>query len=121
MLAVLALTPYACHEIYFEDDNELVPARIAPAECSVDADCTLMPAAITCCGECEPVPPLEAVPRTFLDALLLENESACAPTTRLCEPPACASVPAGCAARAVCRAGRCTVVESGCGVRVGNR
>jgi hypothetical protein len=55
-----------------------------------------------------------------LDALLLENEFACAPATRLCDPPPCAELPDGCEARAVCRAGRCAVVESGCGVRVGD-
>ena len=117
-LAALALAPYACHELYFAENDEMVPGRVEPADCLADDDCTLLPAAITCCGECEPVPPFEAVSRSTVDALLLDNETDCALRTQLCDPPACASVPEGCAGRAVCRSGRCTVVESGCGVRI---
>jgi hypothetical protein len=113
------MVPPACHELYFSDDDEVVSARVEPAECAVDADCTLMPAAITCCGECGPVPPFESVTRQELDALLLENETACATRAGLCEPPACAALPEGCAARAICRTGRCVTVELGCGVRDG--
>lgn len=117
-LAALVMAPYACHELYLADDGEVVTARVMQMECAVDEDCTLLPAALTCCGECEPVPPFEAAPRAALDALLIENETTCAARSGLCDPPACAALPEGCAARAVCRAGACTVLESGCDRRI---
>ena len=83
-------------------------------ECAVDDDCTLMPSRMTCCGECKPVPPFEPVPRTAVDSRLLELETACATTIRLCEPPVCEDVPPGCTAYAICLDGRCRVIATGC-------
>jgi hypothetical protein len=85
----------------------------ATAECRTDDDCTLMPAAITCCGECEPVPPFEPVPRTAVDSVLLELETRCAERPGPCDPPVCEKSPPGCQADAICHAGRCLVVQSG--------
>jgi hypothetical protein len=87
-------------------------------ECQVDDDCTLMPSAMTCCGECDPAPPFEAVPRTAVDSRLLELETDCAESTRLCEPPICEVVPPSCIASAICLDGRCRVIAFGCDVRI---
>lgn len=87
-------------------------------ECEVDDDCGLMPSVMSCCGECDPAPPFEAVVRTAIDARLIELETYCAERTIECEPPSCEVVPAGCTARAVCVHGTCRVNESGCTVRV---
>jgi len=92
-----------------------------PDECTKDDDCTLMPSRLTCCGECEPAPPFEAIPREDLDSLLLELETDCAPQTRLCEPPVCEVVPPGCMARARCVDGSCEVEATGCDRRVSSR
>jgi hypothetical protein len=83
-------------------------------ECDVDGDCTLMPSRMTCCGECEPVPPFEPVPRIAVDSQLLQLETACAAMIRPCEPPVCELVPPGCTAYAICLDGRCRVIASGC-------
>jgi hypothetical protein len=80
-------------------------------ECAVDADCVVMPAAFSCCGECEPSPPFEASPRSELADL----RRTCFRSEHLCEPPVCPSKPAGCEARAVCRSGACIAIPSdGC-------
>jgi hypothetical protein len=92
-----------------------------PGECVVDDDCGLMPSQMTCCGECPPAPPFEAVPRTAIDSRLLELETDCAPQTRLCIPPVCEPVPAGCDAQAICIDHRCRLVETGCGPLVSMR
>jgi hypothetical protein len=85
-------------------------------ECVVDDDCGLVPATLNCCGECPPAPPFEAVPRSELDAMLIELETTCAERSIGCASvPACEPVPAGCHASAACTAGRCVVVEDGCG------
>jgi hypothetical protein len=81
-------------------------------ECRVDDDCMLLPSAMTCCGECDPVPPFEAVPRTAVDALLIELETRCAEKPGPCEPPACESSPRGCSAHAACIGEHCTVVQN---------
>lgn len=87
----------------------------AANRCAVDDDCGLMPSVLTCCGECPPAPPFEAVPRTAIDAALLELETTCSARTLACvETPACDSVPVGCEARAVCDHGRCRLIEEGC-------
>lgn len=90
----------------------------APPECARDTECALVPAAFTCCGECEPAPPFEAVSTELLDEVRGEWADRCAPATRACEPPACASVPEACAARAICDRGACRVaVTSACAAR----
>jgi hypothetical protein len=71
-----------------------------------------MPAAITCCGECDPVPPFEAVPHTAVDAVLIELETRCAEKLAPCEPPVCESLPRGCEAYAACVGGQCIVLQS---------
>ncbi|MGE0395321.1 MAG: hypothetical protein AB7T06_01240 [Kofleriaceae bacterium] len=92
---------------------------VREAECETDDDCGLMPSRLTCCGECEPAPPFEAVPRSQIDALLIELDTQCAPRTRLCEPPVCEEVPFECEARAACIAGVCrAIASSACSVRV---
>jgi hypothetical protein len=93
----------------------------AALECVTDDDCGLMPSEITCCGECEPVPPFEAVPRTAIDARLLELETYCAERTIECVPPSCAAAPPGCTARATCDRGTCRAITSGCERRVAER
>lgn len=123
MTGLFALTvgTQACTEMFFgsEDDDEFLPARVPvlPPECEADRDCVLMPAKVTCCGECEPVPPFEAATRATLDWLRADTAAHCAPE-RLCDSPPCAEAPVGCEARAVCRNGRCVVHETGCGLRV---
>lgn len=98
-------------------DSTSDPVRIEYVrECELDEDCGLVPLAITCCGECDPAPPFRAAPRTEIDAVLLDLETECSQSARGCEPPACSALPANCTARAVCRAGMCTVEQSdGCG------
>jgi len=95
------------------------PSYVAPPpgeadDCVTDDDCTLLPPIISCCGECDPVPPFEAVPRSTVDALLLELDTQCAQRTGLCTPPVCESAPPGCFARATCAAGHCHVVDGDC-------
>jgi len=108
-LVVAAAAFVACHELYFSDDDLRNPSNMAKAgdTCATDADCALVPARITCCGECEPVAPFEAMTRTLLEALRRDVEASCAPATRLCDPPSCATLPPGCEVRAVCVAGQC--------------
>jgi hypothetical protein len=114
-LVVLAATRLGCLELYSIDDDGYIPARPAPAECRRDADCTLVPASLTCCGQCEPVPPFEAVTTRRLEAMRSEMEAECAPPTRLCDPPICSPLAAGCQAHAVCLDGTCRVEASkGC-------
>jgi hypothetical protein len=113
-----------------EVSGDLATPRSGDA-CEIDDDCGLVPGALTCCGECPPAPPFQAVPRTQLDAMLLELELACAQPTIVGDeqtegsgaiaclaPPACEPVPAGCVARAACRDGRCVVIARGCAPRV---
>jgi len=88
---------------------ELAPAAI---ECRVDDDCTLMPAVMTCCEECDPVPPFEVVPRTAVDAVLIELETRCAAKPPICEPRSCEVPPPGCQATAICVQGRCSLVQT---------
>jgi hypothetical protein len=99
----------SCTELYYVEEYRRLPAATARPECTQDADCALMPSVITCCGDCEPAPPFEAVPVGSLEARLRETADACFPTTRLCDPPSCPIVPEGCQARAVCAAGSCSV------------
>jgi hypothetical protein len=94
--------------------TEVLQPAASVAECVVDDDCGLMPPRMTCCGECDPVPPFEAVPRTAIDAVLIDLETACAQSSSLCEPPECAVLTPGCVARAICLHGTCRVIESGC-------
>ena len=81
-------------------------------ECRVADDCTLMPSAITCCGECDPVPPFQAVPHTDVDAWLIEVETRCAGKPPACDPPSCEAAPPGCEAHAACVSGHCMVVAN---------
>lgn len=102
---------YSCHDLYVVEDGIQTHVDHA-SECIEDEDCVLLPSALTCCGECDPAPPFEALPRAQLEdrrAALVEE---CAPATRLCEPPACPAVPQACRARATCRAGICQAVAS---------
>lgn len=93
--------------------------RLTPnAECLVDDDCGLAPAFVSCCVECPPAPPFEAMTRTELDALWWDLESRCAESSSACVPVSCPVVPRGCVARAVCDSGRCRVIETGCEPRV---
>lgn len=105
---------YACDRVTSssspEPDRQAL--RDSTIECRVDDDCTLMPAAITCCGECDPVPPFEAVPHTAVDAVLIELETRCAEKLAPCEPPVCESLPRGCEAYAACVGGQCIVLQS---------
>jgi hypothetical protein len=103
---VLALLRISCIELSYVD-NAHVPAGPAPAECRHDVDCALMPALLTCCGECEAVAPFEAVTKRRLQTLRSETDARCAPPTRLCDPPSCSQLPAGCEARAICIEGSC--------------
>lgn len=81
----------------------------------VDDDCGLLPSQLNCCGECDPVPPFDAVPRESIDALLLELETRCAETPIGCVAPVCEPMPPGCSARAICVEHRCEVEMMGCG------
>jgi hypothetical protein len=92
------------------DDQRIEPANPAARECQTDADCVLLPALVTCCGECDPEPPFEAIPRSTLEQLRSDTDEQCAPRTRLCEPPQCFS--ADRRARAECRNGTCRAVTS---------
>jgi hypothetical protein len=89
------------------------PADLA---CTGDRDCVLLPY-VTCCGECPPAPPFEAGSIHDLDAILIESEQICAERRVSCLDVtlACDVVPRGCEARPACVAGRCVVVEVGCG------
>jgi hypothetical protein len=89
------------------------PPSIDDPDCVRDQDCELLPY-VTCCGECAPAPPFEAVTRQQLDAVFIELESRCAIDRRECTPPVCERVPRGCYARAGCVAGRCVVESEGC-------
>jgi hypothetical protein len=101
-------------------DRCLTDANIEPprtiderAECIVDDDCVLVPERMTCCGECDAVPPLEAAPWVMVDKIRRDTvDDSCAPRDRLCDPPICPSAPAGCEAHPVCRAGQCAVVAN---------
>lgn len=109
----LSVMTYACYELQTEERlRSPVHSVLAGDECVTDDDCALMPAAITCCGECPPVPPFEAVTRASLADYRRVVADACAPETRLCDPPSCAGLAAGCDARAICRDGRCQAAAS---------
>ena len=88
-----------------------VPAEL---QCARDEDCVLLPNALTCCIECPPAPPFEAAASWVLDGMLIENETVCAEPRHLCPQIACEPLPAGCAARAACVAGRCVALAEGC-------
>ncbi len=79
-----------------------------------DDDCVLLPADLTCCIECPPVPPYEAAPSWVLDGMLIENETECAERTSICPEIPCAQQVEGCTARAACRHGRCVAIATGC-------
>lgn len=97
-------------DLCLTDANVDPPRKIAePAECVVDDDCVLVPELMTCCGECDAVPPLEAAPWAMVDEIRRDAEESCAPRDRLCEPPICPSAPADCEAHPICRAGQCAV------------
>lgn len=112
---------YACERVAPSDSSGPVSGSVidertresAQVDCRIDDDCTLMPYAMTCCGECAPAPPFTAVPRTTIDALLLELETRCAEKPGPCDAPVCAVAPPGCEAYATCIGGRCTYVQSG--------
>ena len=105
---------HACDRLPSSSGSASQLSREPPTiECRIDDDCTLLPPAMTCCGECDPVPPFEAVPRTAVDALLLELETRCAEKPGPCQPPACESSPPGCEAYSTCVGGHCMVVQSG--------
>jgi hypothetical protein len=82
-------------------------------DCEQDRDCTLLPE-LTCCGECPPVPPFEAIAVTSLDAVLIELENKCARLRIECEAPKCPPWPPGCYARGACEQGQCVVEQEGC-------
>ncbi len=116
-LAVLTggTASYACYEMYVEEDtNETVKLHEGASECTVDADCVLMPAQMTCCGDCEAVPPFRAVPRATYEDAALDLEAECQPRNRVCEPPSCQDAAEGCEARPVCVRGTCHVEATGC-------
>lgn len=112
LLVILGMLNFSCFDLMFPDDEgmTLVHVRVpaGPQDCAADADCVLIPARVTCCGECEPVPPFEAAPLQ----ILVDLRSACVPQERLCDPPVCTAPPAGCEARAACREGRCEVIAN---------
>lgn len=107
MLLLPALATYSCERV---DE--------ATVECTHDDDCGLAPAFVSCCVECAPAPPFEAVTRDELDALWLDLEARCAESSSACVPVTCPIVAPGCVARAVCDHGRCRVVEAGCEHRI---
>lgn len=105
------LAQFSCYELMFLDDDvgptNVVAPRV-PVECVVDSDCALMPALVTCCGECDPVPPFRAIPRLMLDEL----RGQCEPPERVCDAPVCSPSPPGCIAHATCGANTCGVVAN---------
>jgi hypothetical protein len=82
-------------------------------ECATDEDCVLLPV-LSCCGECPPAAPFEALTRAELDAELIVEEEHCAREDHDCAEHACEPLPAGCRPRAACVATRCEVVAPGC-------
>jgi hypothetical protein len=122
-LAIASLVSlHACERITSTfERSEPVSASSIGVECMVDDDCGLMPPLMTCCGECDPSPPFEAVPRTAIDARLIDLENYCAERGQACDPPICEIAPPGCVARAICVRGTCQVVESGCAVLVADQ
>jgi hypothetical protein len=69
---------------------------------------------LSCCGECPPAAPFEAVTRAELDAALIEDEQRCAIEDHDCTRHACEPRPAGCAPRAACVDTRCAALAPGC-------
>jgi hypothetical protein len=108
----LVVANHACYELLFlSDAPREKPQLFVPVvsgECALDSDCVLMPAVFTCCGECEPAPPFSATPRSELADL----RELCSSRERVCDPPICSPMPAGCEARAACRKGECVVVAN---------
>lgn len=107
-----ALTHLSCAELYYVDEYTRVPATPAREQCTRDDDCVLVPSLITCCGECQPAPPFEAVPLGRLASRRTAASEMCLPSTRGCEPPVCPAVIQGCEVRAICAAGSCAVEAS---------
>ena len=111
---VPALLVFAACEHFPFDWKAAEPAPASEAaQCVRDDDCELLPSALTCCIECPPAPPFEAVPDWVIGGLLIENETKCA-EPKLCPEVTCDPVPLGCEARAACERGRCVVVANGC-------
>ena len=108
----LGLANHACYELILLAEEPTEPkAFVVPTvfdECAIDEDCGLMPSLVTCCGECEPTPPFEPVPRSELAVL----RGDCFPRERICDPPVCTPKLLGCEARAICKSGMCTVVAN---------
>jgi hypothetical protein len=113
-LGVVLLGTLACERLEALSQALVAVQAGAPNVCRTNDDCTLLPSRMTCCGECAPAPPFEAVTRQEMDALLIELETTCAQSTRLCTPPVCEPPLRGCSAQARCSVGRCVVDETGC-------
>ena len=113
-MVLLALTFGACGQAPAQPEGTGSPQIEPAARCSRDVDCVLLPSVLSCCGECPPAPPFEAAARWVLDGMLLENETVCAASSRLCQPTVCDAVPDECVARAECSDGRCVVAATGC-------
>lgn len=107
-VAVLLLALAACDKLATRANPE--------TQCTRDEDCTLVPSELTCCIDCAPAPPFQAAPVWVVDGMYIENEDRCLETDRECPKITCANIPLGCSARAVCAAGRCAAVATGCGI-----
>ena len=92
------------------DAARVVGKKLAP-ECVRDEDCVLRPALITCCGTCPATRPYEAITVERLQQSQRDADDACAPSSRLCDPPVCPPVELGDVVHAVCTAGACRAVE----------
>ncbi|MBX3160441.1 MAG: hypothetical protein KF773_31035 [Deltaproteobacteria bacterium] len=96
-------------------DGASVAATLDPQEpppCTRDDECALAPHELTCCLECPPAPPFEAVPTSVLAARRIELETDCAAAAPVCRESTCDPVPHGCAASAACVRGACVAVAS---------
>ena len=114
--SIMVIAVVGCDRTTSESEPASRASNPEPAQCLRVEDCVLLPSQLTCCIECPPAPPFEAAPSWVLDGMLVESETACAESTRLCPEVECESVPTGCIARAACVAGRCIAVTEGCGV-----
>lgn len=117
-LLIVLLALAGCGDTEVGGGAPAVAPREAPrqegVDCGRDEDCVLLPV-VTCCGECPPAPPFEAITREALDAVLIENEWKCGAHPRACDARACEPRPRGCYARAACVGSRCVVESEGCG------